>query len=620
MRRILIAAALLLLAVRPAAAQGDSLSVRSYDALLVVNRDGTLDVTERLRVAFFGPWNGINRDLSLGHRTGQGRRVKLDVEFQTPTDGEGHPLKAELESLEGWNQRQKIWVPGARDAERTLVIRYRVKNAIRFFYEGGPEGALDELYWNVTGNAWTMPLERVQVRLLLPEGVRPTRRAVYTGYAGSTGAEADIEEEAGGLLFTTRRPLLPGEGITVAAGWAPGVILSRPSEAEVRRADALRLWPLGLPLLVFALAFRTWRRRGRDPRAQAIVVRYEPPDGMSPAELGTLVDNSADIKDVTATLVDLAVRGYIGIEERTEKTLLVFTSTDYAFHLLKSREEWDALAPHERKFLDALFSMAGTADAAWDVVKAAFADARRAHQAGEELDRGALTARLAGAGTAPAEMVKLSELKNRFYRSLPGIRDAIYESLLKRGYYRARPDKVKVNWIGLGIVVGVLSAFAAAFAGETGLGWLSPVALGVAGGVSALVLIGFGVVMPARTEAGARAREAALGFREFLERVESERYRKMITSPELFERFLPYAMAFGVEGRWAKAFDDIYREPPQWYSGGGYDGFRASTFTSRMSGLSSTAGSTMSSSPSSSGSGGGGSSGGGSGGGGGSGF
>jgi uncharacterized membrane protein len=95
----------------------------------------------------------------------------------------------------------------------------------------------------------------------------------------------------------------------------------------------------------------------------------------------------------------------------------------------------------------------------------------------------------------------------------------------------------------------------------------------------------------------------------------------MVTSPEMFERFLPYAMAFGVEDRWAAAFDGLYRDPPQWYSGnGGYGDFRASSFTSRMSSLSSSAGSTMSSSPSSSGSGGGGSSGGGSGGGGGSGF
>ena len=129
----------------------------------------------------------------------------------------------------------------------------------------------------------------------------------------------------------------------------------------------------------------------------------------------------------------------------------------------------------------------------------------------------------------------------------------------------------------------------------------------------------FAQIMPARTTAGARAREATLGFKEFLGRVEEERYKKMITSPEMFERFLPYAMAFGVADKWAKAFEDMYREPPQWYVGG-TGRFSASSFSHSISTMSSAAASSMSSSPSSSGSGGGGSSGGGSGGGGGSGF
>jgi uncharacterized membrane protein len=191
---------------------------------------------------------------------------------------------------------------------------------------------------------------------------------------------------------------------------------------------------------------------------------------------------------------------------------------------------------------------------------------------------------------------------------------------VRRGYYVNRPDKVKGHWIAGGIAIAVILLVGAGFAAEEGLAWVSAGALAAGAVMSAIVLIVFGLVMPARTEKGARAREAALGFREFLCRVESDRYRQMVTSPEMFERYLPYAMAFRVEDRWAAAFDDLYREPPEWYSGGGYNGFRASRFTSRMSSMSSTAGSTMSSSPSSSGSGGGGSSGGGSGGGGGSGF
>ncbi|MDP9203795.1 MAG: DUF2207 domain-containing protein, partial [Gemmatimonadota bacterium] len=148
---------------------------------------------------------------------------------------------------------------------------------------------------------------------------------------------------------------------------------------------------------------------------------------------------------------------------------------------------------------------------------------------------------------------------------------------------------------------------------------ISPVALIIAAVLSTLILFLFALIMPARTIAGARAREATLGFKEFLGRVESERYKKMITSPEMFERFLPFAMAFGVAEKWARAFENIYREPPSWYTGGtGH--FSAINFASSIEHMSSAAASSMSSSPSSSGSGGGGSSGGGSGGGGGSGF
>lgn len=137
-----------------------------------------------------------------------------------------------------------------------------------------------------------------------------------------------------------------------------------------------------------------------------------------------------------------------------------------------------------------------------------------------------------------------------------------------------------------------------------------------AGVASALILGIFAFLMPARTQAGARTREAALGFKQFLERVESPRYRRMITSPEQFERYLPFAMAFKCEKKWAAAFDDLLTQPPDWYHGR-HGTFRPTVFAADLGGMASTASSAMSTAPgSSSGSGGGGSVGGGSGGGG----
>ncbi len=624
-RALLLIGALLLALAAPAAAQDSTIVVRGFDAELLVQPDGNVHVTEIIRAQFTGRWNGLTRDLILRHNTATGQQEKLDLRIDRITDERGNALRVEEESQDrGWKRHLRIYVPGAENAERTVVIRYTLRNAIRFYFAEDTVPGFDELYWNVTGNESQVPIEGVRARIVLPPGALPTRTAVYTGYEDETGSDAQVQVDSarGSVTFTLQRALAPGEGMTVAAGWPPGAIATRPSEAQHqaalrahRRAEALRMWPLGLPLLVIALALRAWRRRGRDPRPESIVVGYEPPDGMTPAELGTLIDHDAEMSDVISTLVDLAVRGYVGIEEREEKHLLgLISSTEYVFHLRRPRDEWSGLATHEERFLSALFSVASSAGEAWDDIRTTFAEARRVHEAGGELDRDAFSARLAQSGSRATETVRLKDLQNRFYKSVPGIQEAIYENLQRRGYYIHRPDKVKGNWMGLAIGTLVLGGVAAGFGG--GWGVAAPGAL-IAGAVlSAVILFIFGRVMPARTPAGARAREAALGFREFLSRVESERYRMMITSPEMFERYLPHAMAFGVEGRWAKAFDDLYREPPDWYSGTGHGTFRPSTFTSRMSTMTSSASSTMTSSPSSSGSGGGGSSGGGSGGGG----
>jgi len=150
---------------------------------------------------------------------------------------------------------------------------------------------------------------------------------------------------------------------------------------------------------------------------------------------------------------------------------------------------------------------------------------------------------------------------------------------------------------------------------------LPPVPFVIAAVVSALILIVFAQVMSARTEAGARALEHILGFEEFLRRVESEQFKRVIIGhPELFDKYLPFAMAFGVEKQFARAFEGIYTQPPQWYVGPSIINFNVSHFSSSMSHLGTVASTTMSSSPrssSGSGFGGGGSSGGGGGGGGG---
>ena len=580
-RVLVLVGALSLCLPAVARSQGRSIRIRDFGALLTVHTDGTMDVLEQLTIRFDGEWHGINRDISLHHNTARGRPTRLDIKVGRITDGNGNPLRFEESTRDnGWTYSLKIYVPDAIDADRQVLIRYRVANAIRFYFKNPRQDAFDELYWNVTGNGWTMPIDSVHARVVLPDDVIPTRNAVYTGPEGSRASNAKVDQDQNEVGFTTLSGLAPYEGMTIALGWPPGYIAGRPTETEEEVLDVVGWSPFLFPVIVFVLFYRYWRRKGRDPKEQAIVVQYEPVKGMSPAELGTLVDNTADMDDITATLVDLAVRGFVHITELTQAHLLgLVKKTDYRIDIVRRRNEWGVLKQHEQNYLNAL---------------------------GE---------------AAPLDeySMKMSDLQNRFYKFLPDIKNAIYDSLVGAGFYLERPDTSKAKAVGFAVLGMFVIGAVALLSFKGSLTLFQPRATLISAAITIVILLMFSQIMAARTVAGARAREAALGFKEFLSRVEEDRFKKMITSPEMFEKYLPYAMAFGVADTWASAFRDIYREPPQWYSGG-TGPFNAMSFSQSIGNFSSAASSSMASSPGSSGSGGGGSSGGGSGGGGGSGF
>jgi hypothetical protein len=577
----------------PAAAAQRSLAIERFDAAVTVQRDASILVTETITARFTGSWNGIYRTIPVKYRTAQGFNWTLGFTLLEATDADGRRLRTET-SRERHYVKVKIWVPGAQDATRTINLRYRATNGLRFFEDH------DELYWNVTGDEWDVPIAAATAVIDLPAGASGVRAIAFNGVYGSTAQEATVEVRGTTVRLTMPHALGFHEGLTAVVGWdkravtapapgaAPGAVpgatappLIEQPTAIGRVAGLLRSnWPLAIPVPVFVLSFIIWRRRGRDPAARPVAVQYEPPAGLTPAEAGTLIDHAADMRDITATLVDLAVRGHLRIEEQDDRKLFgLIGGREYVLHRLTPEGGAEPLAPHERKVLHGLFSGRGSA-------------------------------------------VALSELEDEFYTELPGIRDHVFDRLLQHGYYRARPDRVRAVWMIGGVVLGLVIAIGGSALADALL--LTPVPFAVAGILSAVTVVGFGLVMPARTEAGARTLEHVLGFLEFLRRVESEHLKRVIIGhPEMFDRYLPYAMAFGVEKKWARAFEGIYTEAPRWYVGTGLTTFSPSGFSQRLATMSSTVSTTMASSPrgsSGSGFGGGGSSGGGGGGGGGGGF
>ncbi len=543
-----------------------SYSIERFDAQIRVNRDASIDVTETITAQFVGSYNGLYRVIPIEYRNAQGLNWTLGVSLQSARDDQGQNLRTEP-SRQGASIKYKVWIPGAVNTTKTLVLRYHATNGLRFFDEH------DELYWNVTGDEWEVPIRAATAEIDLPAAAAGLRAIAFNGMYGSTARDARVTIDGPVVRITMPHTLEYHEGLTAVVGWDKGLVTA-PTVTDRAMETATSNWPLLIPIPVLLFVFWRWWRGGRDPRQRPIAVQYEPPAGMSPGEAGTLLDNTVDMRDITATLVDLAVRGFLRIEEQQNPKLFGLFGGGTTYTLLRLKPA-DGLAGHERAVFDGIFSH--------------------------------------------GDHVPLDELKDEFYTRLGPIRNAIYDQLKRSGFYQNRPDKVKQVWLGCGIGFAILVGVGGAFVAAAFL--LTPVSFVIAAIVSGIILVIFAQIMPARTEAGTRTLEQVLGFEEFLRRVESDNLKRVIVGhPELFDKYLPYAMAFGVERQFARAFEGIYTQAPQWYVGPSMMNFNVGHFSSSMSHLSTVASTTMSSTPrssSGSGFGGGGSSGGGGGGGGG---
>lgn len=574
-RRLLRSAAMLAAVAISLAASASArqLKIQKFSAEIFVQQDSSLDITETIEANFIGEWHGLYRTIPVEYVTPQGFNYTLFVKLEDATDATGRALKVES-SRERHYLKWKIYVDDATDAMRTITLHYRVTIGLKFFEDH------DELYWNVTGDEWDVPIENASAEIFLPKGATGVRALDFTGSYGSRSQNASLVTSDNTVNVSMLRPLSFHEGLTVVVGWDKGFV-TQPGTSDLINQFLASNWPIFFPVPVFLFMFWLWYTRGRDPRGGPVAVQYGPPEGMTPAEAGTLVDEDAAMRDITATIVDLAVRGYLVIEEKEKDQLLgLLKNKEYIFHLKKSQKEWAGLKSHELVLLAGIFSN----------------------------------------GLLPD--VELSSLQNQFYKNLPDIKNSIFDGLMEHGYFQHRPDYVRSAFVGGGIAIGVVLFFMGnALSQKTGIA-VAPFL--IAALVSAAIIVGFGWVMSARTPDGVKALANVLGFEDFLIHVEADRMDKIERTPETFEKFLPFAMALGVEKKWVGAFQNIYSQPPSWYQGGLYNGaFYPAMFISSLDTMTTRAGSVMASAPRSSGGsgfGGGGSSGGGMGGGGGGGF
>jgi uncharacterized membrane protein YgcG len=487
-----------------------------------------VDVTEILDMDFQGEErHGIVRQIPV---TLKRKQIPYNISFKliSITDGQDKPLHFR-QSQDGAEVELKIGDPDRTiSGQQSYKIKYHLNRVINWFTDR------PEFYWNATGDQWRFPIEKADALVKLPKAI-PLELTNIIAFQGAPGSRnpATCTLADGGIKFDCTN-LQPGQGMTIGVSLPIGTMHHPSGMEEV--LWWLRDWwqAVTLPLMGLAMMFALWYTGGRDiDGGKAIAVEWNPPKGLNPSEVGTLIDERCDLQDITSTLVDLAARGHLKIKEIKTDTFFFMTNKDYEFEKTDPPSGGEALKPPERLFLCAMF-----------------------------------------ADQAAGSKVMLSSLKGTFYPCLERIRAAIYESLTAQQFFRHNPEQTRMIYVGVAGFIAFLAVCACAFS--------IPTAIGL--GLTAAIVGCFVPVMPSRTAKGSQLTREALGFARFVRKAEKERLRVLAADdPTLFGRLLPYAMVLGAADQWAQAFKDLAIEPPSWYvSSSGYDNYSTPLFVNDL--------------------------------------
>jgi uncharacterized membrane protein YgcG len=590
--------------------------ILAFHADITVQDDGTLRVRETIRVRAEGRdiRRGIYRDFPTIYPREGGGQVVVGFAFESAArDGEDEPWR-----IEDRSNGKRIYLGSAARmlpaGEHTYELQYRTDRQMGFFADH------DELYWNVTGLGWGFPIDSASATVRLPADIprEAVRMEGYTGPEGSKSRHYRAELQAGDPHYSTTRPLGTHEGLTIVASWpkgyivpgvenaipagpsaSPGYDFSRdaggkpdftglsPAEQFLKRGLPRNDAPVWFALLGFLLLvayyYFIWDKVGRDPPGRVIIPEYQPPKEQSPASMRYILRMAYDNECFGAAVLNLAVKGYLRIQE--DAGLLGFGRKLTLVKL--PAPQGQALAADEQVLLRELF--------------------------------------------AAGDTLVLEQENHRVVRRARREHDHCLDRLYSSGFFH-----INGGWHFLGIVISLLLLAILALPGNSQvwpqwyltnpLGWLT--ALLAIGG---MVLNGvFGKLLKAPTPKGRAAMDHIQGFKMYLEVAEGEELKRVSAppplTPQLYEAYLPAALALDVEQKWAERFARVLdiQAPdyqPAWYSGPGFQAGSLGAFSSQLGRSLNSAISSSSQAPGSkSGSGGGGSSGGGGGGGGGGGW
>ena len=540
--------------------------IDKYDVFVELQKDSSFIVEETIHYNF-----GRHRKHGIFRKIPSLIKRATDTKFGVIT--ENYKVNIDIDSVTDENEKDrpfstsyvgsdlKIKIGSANKfvtGEQIYIITYKVTRAINYFSDH------DEFYWNIIGTKWPVHIRDISASIVLPREDENVKAKSFLGtYGAGTQHQGQLKNDT---YLIQAEKLYPGQGLSTVISLPKGMLTP---PALIKRSywflrdNIVILASLFLPILCFLFFFFHHQKYGKDPRSDSSVkVEYSPPADLSPAELGTLVDEKAGLDDLISTVFYLASQGFITIKVLETPKFLFFTSKDFLF--TKTDKSQDSLSPYHKTFLDSFF------------------------------------------GIYPA--IKSSDLRNRFYTYIPKLKRQLYSELVLKRFFDKSPGSVRNRYLSISVtiymVVFVLLFVVGGMSHQPDqLLWLFP-----SSAITVVIIIIYSRLMPCKTLKGVETLKHIEGFKEFIKTVEAPKLKAMLDqNPEIFGDILPYALVLGLADEWANKFQDILKEAPSWFESKHYfrsGQFRPRSFMNDMGSNMSSLSNSFQSTPSRSGSGG----------------
>ena len=490
--------------VSPASqAQAKEWRIDNLDATMDVQVNGDAVVDEKVTFYFSGNYHFVSRVIPTDNTDGLTDIRVYDANGVQLSEGDTPGTY----SVSDEGSRKVVQVNfDLTDTSATWTFHYRAKSTVQFY---DPQ---DEFWWHVFDAETPVDIAAARVTVKLPDSVPPDKMKQAVRIGG--GVEPTVTTPAPSTMVYEATNIPAYTEFWIGIAFPKGVVKY---SWTARRVGAFILPKLGLvlPVLFFLGMLLIWRRRGRDDPSKTYASYVsEPPSSLSPGLVGALIDEKVDTKEVIATIVDLARRGYLEITDMKDEGSYARPET-----IFTRTKPLDELKGFERSVADSLFD------------------------------------------SGHPDQVTTKELRNHFYSHVQPIVGQVYEEVVTAGLFSRNPNSVRSRWLGYGflaaVALGVLTAiFASADIGGWGYFLFGSI-------VSVIIVWCFAPFMPRRTAAGAQEQRKWEAFRNYLH--DLTRFQDMESAKDSFEKYLAYAIAFGVERQWVRRFEGLDVPSPTWY-------------------------------------------------------